>query len=163
MAVKAINKKYCEEIYHLDIFGPIEKGFEERMYSEIIESQGAIEYKGVIAPHDAIVTLEKYYMLLFPTHYYMEGFPGTFLDAFYAGLPIISSDWIYSKELLEDGKCGFIYDFNNFPALYDMLDYIYENPEEIYQMREFCRKQAERFTPDNSIRILLKNLQNSGE
>lgn len=52
--------------------------------------------------------LKNYDALLFPTYYEGEGFAGTIIDAFAAGLPVIASDWKYNSEIIKQGITGVI-------------------------------------------------------
>ncbi|MFR3494185.1 MAG: glycosyltransferase [Blautia sp.] len=52
-----------------------------------------IRYKGMVPFNQSTEVLKNYDALLFPTYYEGEGFAGTIIDAFAAGLPVIASDW----------------------------------------------------------------------
>ena len=100
--VHLLNRKAgsCKAV--LDIYGPIEDGYEEELQRYVDSSDGAVNYKGIVDYNDSVSVLNNYYMLLFPTSFYGEGFPGTLIDAFSAGLPVIATDWndvlYYSSE-----------------------------------------------------------------
>jgi glycosyltransferase involved in cell wall biosynthesis len=47
--------------------------------------------------------LRDYFALLFPIYYIGEGFAGTAIDAFSAGVPVIASDWKYNSEVIKEG------------------------------------------------------------
>mgnify|MGYP002239410386 CR=1 FL=1 len=52
-------------------------------------------------------TLCRYDIMLFPTYWYGEGFPGIVMDAYIAGLPLIASDWNINTEVITE-KTGII-------------------------------------------------------
>lgn len=39
--------------------------------------------------------------MLLPTHYYTEGLPGSVLDAYMSGIPIIVSRWKHASEFVK--------------------------------------------------------------
>ena len=47
-------------------------------------------------------------VLLFPSLYPFEGHPGTILEAFMAGVPVIATDWPGPREIVEHGVNGLI-------------------------------------------------------
>ena len=86
-------------------------------------------------PLNSYNLLSEYSCMLFPTFWQGEGFPGVIIDAYIAGLPVISSDWNMNSELIEDGETGFLVPVQNAKMLADkMLDLI-KNPELVMNMR----------------------------
>ena len=51
--------------------------------------------------------------MLLPTHFYTEGLPGSIVDAYISGTPVIVTEWKHSHEFVDDGKSGFIVPFEN--------------------------------------------------
>ena len=56
-------------------------------------SNNCARYCGIKDPKDSVKTLKNYFALVFPTRFYTEGIPGTIIDAYYAGVPVIASKW----------------------------------------------------------------------
>ena len=48
-----------------------------------------------------------------PTHYYTEGLPGSVVDAYISGIPVIVTEWKHSHEFVDDGYSGYIIHFEN--------------------------------------------------
>ena len=69
-----------------------------------------INYKGFldVSVEDGYKQLSEYDVLLFPTYFKGEGFPGTLLDVFIAGVPVIASDFHANGEVLVDGYNGLL-------------------------------------------------------
>ena len=67
-----------------------------------------IEYAGVIEPDTVPIILQNYDMLLFPSYYEGEGYPGIVIEALQLGLPVISTNWKALPEIIEDGKSGLL-------------------------------------------------------
>lgn len=96
----------------LSIFGTIEDEERDDFFTALQNSEN-IEYGGEIESSRVPHTLSQFDVLLLPTHYYTEGFPGSILDAYIAGLPVIVSKWKHAYEFVEEGKTGLIYKFDD--------------------------------------------------
>ena len=157
--VNKINEKYGKNIYHLDIYGQIGKDYKED-FEKIIDSidNENISYKGEIESSKSVETIKKYDLLLFPTYYEGEGLAGTIIDAFFAGVPIISSDWKYNKEIINNEVTGIIFkakDDNDFEKI---LDDIYLQKYNINQMKIECIKESKKYLPQIAIKPLMNYL-----
>ena len=118
----------------------------------------AIQYKGN-APFDkSVEILSGYFALLFPTQYFTEGIPGTIIDAYAAGVPVISSRWKSFSDVIIDGVTGIGYDFYNNNQLEVLLDEIISNPQKITTLKNACVKKAEEFLPRNAIKPIIINI-----
>ena len=58
--------------------------------------------------------------MLLPTHFYTEGLPGSVVDAYISGIPVIVTEWKHSHEFVDDGKSGFIVPFED--GMQQMID-----------------------------------------
>jgi glycosyltransferase involved in cell wall biosynthesis len=70
---------------------------------------------------DSYRKLSTYHLLLFPTHWVGEGFPGVVLDAYLAGLPVIATDWNMNSEVVIPGETGWLIPSGNPQALADAI------------------------------------------
>lgn len=155
-AIECINKKNGSLIATLDIYGIPDDDYKERFEEIIAKSTDAIKYKGFIGNNDSIETLCHYYMLLFPTTYQGEGFPGTVWDAFASGLPIIATNWHYNAEIITDGLNGLIYDYNDKDGLINCIRYAIKNETIVNKMREKCLVEANKYLPEKVFPIVFK-------
>lgn len=147
-AIEAIKRVNAElgPVFTLDIYGQIEKGYEERFTRLQKNFPDAIAYRGLVNFDESINVLKTYFALLFPTFYEGEGFPGTAIDAFASGLPVIASDWKYNSEVIHNQKTGIIYG-NGVEDLVRVLKRIYTDPDLIIQMKETCIREAGNYAP----------------
>lgn len=91
-------------VVHVDVFGPIlEEGLETRM-----EQTDEVEYRGVLEPDSVVEVIRGYDVLLLPTTHYGEGYPGVLLEAFAAGIPVITTRWKAIPEIVDDGVNGLL-------------------------------------------------------
>jgi glycosyltransferase involved in cell wall biosynthesis len=115
-------------IENLDIsfhfYGPMDLNEEDQVIfkSKLTEK---IEYKGYLNilnnELEAYSVLSQYTALVFPTYYPGEGFPGVFIDAFIAGLPIITTNWNMNEEIVIHGFNGKIINIQDVHSLRDAV------------------------------------------
>lgn len=147
-AVKAVNDRCGKTVFTLDIYGQVDKGYTDRFNVLVAEFPNYIRYMGK-APSDRSVDILKFYfMLLFPSYYYGEGFPGTLIDALSAGIPVIASDWAYNTEIIRDGYTGLITVPQNVDDLSKKLEYCYHHVADINHMKYNCIIEAQKYSKD---------------
>ena len=147
-AVIDINRGAGSRKVTLDVYGPIENGFEDQLQQYLDSSDGAVSYKGVADFNSSADILKDYYMLLFPTTFDGEGFPGTLIDAFSAGLPVIATDWHYNGEIIAPNRTGFLYDPKVPGKLRELIEYCISNPDRIHEMRKNCLAEVRQYDAD---------------
>lgn len=157
-AVKKINSERNTILYTLDIYGQIDKAYEERFQQLKKEFPNSISYKGLVHFDKSTEIIKNYFALLFPTYYEGEGFPGTVLDAFSSGIPVIATNWKYNSEVIHHGKVGFIYECGrNNLAL--MLNKILENPDSILEMKNNCLLEAKKYDTKTVVQLFLTQME----
>lgn len=157
-AVKFINEKLKEEICILDIYGQIDDNYREDFEKIMKKFPEYIHYKGMISYDNSVDVLKNYLALLFPTRYYTEGIPGTIIDAYAAGIPVIFSFWENYKDIIIENETGLGYEFKNIDALKETLEKIIFQAEKLNLMKIKCLRKAKNYSPDKIIKILIKNL-----
>lgn len=156
--VHKINRRQNRTAYTLDIYGQIEDNYKKEFQKLIESSPEYVRYKGLIDYSESTSVLRKYFALLFPTQFKTEGIPGTIIDAYTAGLPVIASKWESSEEIIDQYSTGIIYDFDNENGLEESLMKVLANPKMINQMKVNCLKKAEKYTPEVAISEFIKYL-----
>lgn len=117
------------------------------------------EYKGFLQPEQIYDVLRQYDILLFPTRYINdEGFPGTILDGYMSGVPVIASNWCHSKEFVRDGYCGYICDINDIDSFYQKVAYLNENRDVLIQLKKNALRESEKYTDAAAFNIIKKYL-----
>ena len=144
-AFNIINKNNV--IAKLDIYGVIADNYRLKFEKLIKENMNFIEYKGMVLSDKGVETIKNYYMLIFPTKFYTEGIPGTIIDAFYAGVPILSSKWESCSDILDDTN-SIVYEFNNFSALIEKLEFCINNPKKINLMKKNCLRSGNKYSKE---------------
>lgn len=95
----------------IDFYGPVNEEDKEDFMSLVERHNEIIKYKGVLQQNEVTDHLVNYDVMLLPTTIYTEGFPGSILDAYIAGIPVIATEWKHSREFIDDNETGFIVPF----------------------------------------------------
>lgn len=157
-AVERLNRENGKTVCTLDIYGqvdPAQKEWFEQISSGFSDD---IRYRGV-APYDQSVSvLRDYFALLFPTRFYTEGVPGTIIDAYAAGLPVIAARWESFSDIIDDGTTGIGYPFEDTDGLYTVLSDVCANPLDLVGMKVNCLHRASDFRPENALKPLFEQI-----
>ena len=157
-AVQSVNAKFGRTVCTLDIYGLVDP--DQKVWFEELSAAfpPEIRYRGVVPFDKSVETLKDYFALLFPTTYTKEGIPGTIIDAYAAGLPVIASRWVGFQDMIDDGSTGIGYPWLKNECLADIITDVVKDPYRIVDMKKNCLKKAEDFLPENVIAILLNEL-----
>lgn len=158
IAVADVNRKYGKEIYSLDIFGPVDSNQTE-WFLELKKSfPNYVKYKGKVEYSQSVDILSGYDLLLFPTYYEGEGFAGTIIDSFFAGTPIVASDWRFNPEIIRDGETGILFPSKDTAALSRVLEDIYLKKFDLEAISCNEKKEAELYLPQNALQPMFDRL-----
>ena len=158
-AINTINEKYGRQIVILDIYGPIEDGYKDELFSLVASSKNSCKYCGVIDSNRSVETLKAYYALLFPTHWKHEGIPGTIIDAFSAGVPVIARKWQYCTEMITLGENGYYYEFEKPELLVDTMQYAIEHVKETMSMKSNCLERAVEYSEEYVMNQIIREMR----
>lgn len=147
----AVNKELGRTVFTLDIYGQVDEEYKEHFEALMASSPESVNYKGTVAFNQSVDVLKKYYALLFPTKFYTEGIPGTIIDAYAAGVPVIASKWENYDDVVDEGIVGKGFEFNNQEELKNILLYITTSPECLLQMKKNCLIKAADFSANKII------------
>ncbi len=78
----------------------------------------------------------------------VEGFGLVYLESLACGTPVIATPNTGAADLIHDGDGGFIVPIRDVEALMERLEWCYEHRIDLAEMREACRRLAERHTWD---------------
>ncbi len=162
-AIRNVNSRFGKQRAVLYIYGPIEPSYGEAFKQLLDDYQDCVNYMGCVSYDESVRVLSGSYMLLFPTVYRGEGMPGTIIDAFSAGLPVIATDWHFNSELVHNGITGYCYDWRKPELLTEWIVYAIEHPEVVYKMRKSCLLEATKYTPDASMKQIRKRINGTME
>ena len=157
-AILMLNENASSVICTLDIYGKVDELQKDWFNSLMKSAPKEIVYKGCIPFDKSVDTLKNYYGLLFPTYYNGEGFAGTLLDAFAAGVPVIASDWHYNAEIVDDGKTGLVCRIQDVNDLMKKIYYSINQKKDWLEYKRNCIDKANEFVTSKVIKVLLSKL-----
>lgn len=141
-AVNSFNKENTDTKYIVDVYGPVEKKYENEFYS-IIEKNSQFRYRGILNDQTEIYeVLNSYDFMAFPSYYEGEGFPTVIVEGFISGLPIVASRWKFNEEIIISKYNGLLFDVRSKGDLLRQLNWITLNKDKIKQLRMNCLSDA---------------------
>jgi len=158
-AIKQINTEAGKTLVTLDIYGKPDDDYEMRFEELMQVVPEYIKYGGVIPFDRSVETLKTYYILLFPTTFDGEGFPGTVIDAYASGTPVIASSWSFNTEFIKNGETGLIYEYDKPEKLIEKIRWAIDNSEKIDAMRTTCLNEAWKYTPEKVYSIIFRRME----
>lgn len=131
----------------ITFFGQINQEDREYFMSNV-KKFPFIDYKGHLQPEKIYPVISQFDVMLFPTHFYTEGLPGTVVDAYISGIPAIATEWINSHEFIDHGKSGYIIPFENGEkALIDTVMLLNNDRQLLKKMKSYVLNLRNRFAP----------------
>jgi glycosyltransferase involved in cell wall biosynthesis len=140
----------------IDIYGPIFNDYSDEFFSNI--KLTSLRYLGVLDPLDIYEKLKEYDLMLFPTKYYTEGFPGTILDSYIAGVPVVVTNWLNAHEFVDNGKTGCVVEFNNEELFIEKIIELISKPEKIYNLKRGVGAKKDQYSSARAWGILENSL-----
>ncbi|NSW52388.1 MAG: glycosyltransferase family 4 protein [Anaerolineae bacterium] len=116
------------------LVGRVDQGNPSAISSQVIQRwvrEGVIEWWGW--RNDMEKVYQDSSIVCLPT-YYNEGTPKTLIEAAASGRPIVTCDIAGCRDIVEDGKNGYLVPIRNARAVADALQRLLENPEMRVQM-----------------------------
>ncbi|MCM1021753.1 MAG: glycosyltransferase family 4 protein [Muribaculum sp.] len=132
----------------IDFYGPIDPSV-NGYFQEWVNSYDFVNYNGCLEPYDIYKTICAYDMLILPTQYYTEGLPGTIIEAYISGLPVLVTEWEHSREFVIDGETGIIIPFyDNQIAFNKAILEISRNYEKLSRLKAGAIEFSKQFRGD---------------
>lgn len=153
-AVEQVNARIGRTVFILTVYGQVEPGQEAWFAALQAGFPDFVRYGGQVPFDGSTRVLQDCYALLFPTKFYTEGVPGTLIDAYAAGVPVICSRWESFSDVVEEGKVGLGYDFEDPEGLQKVLLACAQDPQRLLRMRPACLKKAREFLPEQAVSVL---------
>lgn len=103
-------------------------------------------YKGILPREELLKLLPHYDFLVLPS-VFTEMYPMVIQEAFHAGLPVIASAAKGNVDLIEEGKNGFLFDYDNDSDLTRVIDTAYKLKNSgwlpLFKTNEFADKNIQ--------------------
>ena len=156
--VIGVNRRLGRTAFSLDIYGQVDENQTDWFEALQKTFPDYIRYGGLIPFDKSVETLKEYFALLFPTYYEGEGFAGTLIDAYSAGVPVIASDWKYNTELVNE-NVGYVYKTRDNAALAKLLSAVAADPTMILKKKKPCLQEAEKYKIEKAVSVLLDRIE----
>lgn len=129
-------------LFDVTFYGNLDMSYAS--FKEQIEKIDNIMYKGLLnlLNNDGYNELSQYDVMLFPTFWDGEGFPGVIIDAYIASLPVIATDWNLNKTVIKDGETGWIIPIHSVEWLKKAMEDAINNREKVREMAKNCNIKA---------------------
>lgn len=158
-ATKTVNLELGQKTFELDIYGKIETNYENEFNELLQNTNDCVHYKGIIPSEKSVDVIKQYFILVFPTRFATEGIPGTILDAYASGVPVLSARWNSFCDVVDENETGFGFELGNVSDLVSALKKMAADPRSVESLKENCLAKAETYTPKNAIKVLTDRLQ----
>jgi glycosyltransferase involved in cell wall biosynthesis len=133
--------KLLDNTFNIDIYGPI---VDARYNVNTFKEFENIQYKGALNSNEVLNTLNKNDVLILPTFYEGEGYPGIIIESYSVSKPVISTKWKGIVEIVDE-KTGILIEPKNTNELIDAIKYFNED-----NYSEFSKNAKEKFKEFNS-------------
>lgn len=153
---RRINEVSLQNSISIDFYGPQQDDDNDIEYFDTnIKKFPFMKYHGPLKPEEIYGVLEKYDVMLLPTHFFTEGLPGSIVDAYISGIPVIVTKWKHATEFVEDGKTGVIIPFeDNGTALFEAVMGFFNDNELLNRMKLQANKKAYDFSTENAWNLI---------
>ncbi len=112
---------------------------------DLFSNGSNIKYMGSLSPSEVVETMRQCDAFVFPTHHVGEGYPGVILEAYCAGLPVISTRWLAIPEIVDD-SVGILIDPKDPKQLADAMNRLADDPVLFHKLATNAAARAEMFS-----------------
>lgn len=138
------NPLWCK----LDIYGPIVPKYQKSFSTLQKRFPREIRYCGVIPAKESTKVLQNYDLQVFPTRYSTEGIPGSIIDSYFAGVPVVASRWNSFDQVVKEGITGLGFTLGDSEDFYRQLKVLLRHRHWIMYMKRHCLEESLEYIPD---------------
>lgn len=156
---RRLNEIGYKKRFSIDFYGKIDDNYSG--FLSMIEPIDNVNYRGFLdlTINKGYDLLASYDMMLFPTFWSGEGFPGVVIDAFIAGVPIIASNWNCNEDVINE-KTGIIIPHHDEEALFRSMKAVIDREYDLSLLSKNCQLQANEY--DNRKVLSVDHLRQIG-
>ncbi len=137
--------RHLPEHCHLQVFGPPMSNTDFSLF----EGHPRATYGGVLEPAEVPRVLSEHDLLLFPSYFSTEGYPGIILEAFQCGVPVVAARCGGVPEVVEHERSGLLVEQRSPSALQSAIDRLLDNPALYQRLRHGAQRRGEYFRSPN--------------
>lgn len=153
-AVRGLSRKdIC-----VDFYGKILEPYTDSFFNSLQNLN--IHYKGFLDlnKEEGYKLLSDYDALLFPTYFNGEGFPGTLIDSFIAGVPAIATRFHANEEIIKDGENGLLIPIKDANELSNAMLMLIDNYSLVEKLRKGAIESAKKYDINFVLDDLLRDI-----
>lgn len=144
----------------ISFYGDIIEDDRDDFLQEIREHSANVTYGGLLQQELILTKLLDCDVMLFPTQFYEEGLPGTIIDAYSAGLPVIATRWKHASEFIENGETGYIVSFEDPQQEFnERIMSLYSDRQLLDKMKVKAKNAVYKYSHEYAWQILNKYLK----
>ncbi len=125
----------------LNVFGP---GMSDTDFS-LFEGHPRASYGGVLAPWEIPQMMGEHDLLVYPSYYRSEGYPGAILEAFQCGRPVIAAKWGGVTELVEHETSGLLVEPRSSAEVKAAIERLLHDPELYRRLCDGAKRRGDYF------------------
>lgn len=148
------NKSLFKKCIKVSFYGPIDKSYETSFFENIKIYNDIASYKGVVEAQEVFKIIGEHDLTVLPTNYPGEGFPGTIVDSYIAGVPVVVSNWKDLPELVVTGKTGYVFDLDKLPDFYSAIQSLVNDEDTLLMMKRNSLERSGLYSIQEAERIL---------
>jgi len=143
--------------FSIDFYGIVQPDYKPN-FKKTLENRSYASYQGVLDYDEVISAISSYDIMVFPTRWLEEGFPGVLADAAIAGLPVVASDVPSNREIIDNGYNGLLFQSGNPIDLAEKIELLLKNHELRRKMGNNNRVKGRAYDVDVVLRRFLDKL-----
>jgi len=142
----------------VDVYGPFFEGLSEKTFVGLDRTH----YRGIVEPEHVVQVLSRYDAFVLPTHHKGEGYPGVVLEAYRAGIPVITTRWQALPEIVDE-TCGFLVEPYNANEFYEAMKKLVENDKLYARLRKGVEAKETLFSSEIWAEHFVEHCKNVAE
>ena len=139
-----INKENIK--VKVDFYGPIGNDY-KNIFEKKIKNYNEVKYCGILNSKEEKTydKLSRYDLMLFPTYWEGEGFPGVIIDAYISSLPVVASNHNFNSEFIKSQETGFLFNLEDKSGLEKTMKEIINAKEKLKFMRKKAFEESKKY------------------
>lgn len=144
--------KILDDDFIIDLYGPIHQ---DEYTDTFWRNFNKVSYKGELKFDEVIDVLSNYDVLLLPTFWEGEGYPGVIVEALSVGLPIIATNLKGIKEMIDE-KSSILIEPKSINELKNAIESF--NVENYLEKSDAALKQFDNFNSDIQVQVFFERI-----
>lgn len=142
------------ETFSCDFYGQLVERDTGSFLNEMSSNEN-LKYHGILEPEEVIEAISIHDILLFPTYHPGEGMPAVILQAFAAGVPVITTDWKSIPDIVRDRETGILIPAGSSDALLESVELLASDRQLYSGIADRASEYAKNFSEKAVVKKIL--------